>query len=442
MKNNPRFVVFLQKTGWWFLLVLTLYPVILWFMHTDLSLKFRTMTTTYSSIGQLTGLVGMAMFALSLALSARVKWFEYFFKGVNDVYVAHHTYGGLSLVFLLLHPLALAMVYAQTSYAKALTFLLPGLDWKINLGVASLYLLLSLLVLTYYVSLKYEIWLKTHKYLGLAFFLGGLHSFFVPSDISRISSLWWYMMVLSVLGLGAYTYRTLLNKYFVQKYRYSVTDVQQLPNNVTQIILKPLQNALQYKAGQFIFIEFKHPLFSKESHPFSIGSSPGKNGALSLAIKTLGDYTEKLPMLQVGTEALIEGPYGVFDAFAQKYPEQVWIAGGIGVVPFLSMARSLQDVTDSSLAITLYYSVRNAEEAVYLDELLSLSASDQRLHIIPYYSKEQGRLTAELIASQTGYSDPNVFICGPLAMMKSLKKQFTSLGLAKERIHTEEFAML
>lgn len=440
MKEN-EVKVLLRKSGWWILVLLAVIPIFFWLGDVSLSLRFRSAVSTYNSFGQITGLIGMVFFAESLLLSARWKWFEVFFEGMNQVYIAHHMVGGLSLIFLLMHPIFLAMVHTKISYTDAIAFMLPGTDWAINLGIASLYALIALMIVTFFVALKYEIWLKTHKYLGFVFFLGGLHSLFVESDISRIPLLKWYIVVFSLVSLVAYTYRTLFPDRFVKKYEYSVTSVTALPDEVIQIIMNPLHGRMTYKAGQFIFIEFKQRLFFGEIHPFSIASAPDQNGSVAIAVKSLGDYTQKLKMLAVGTRAMIEGPYGVFNALESAAPEQIWIAGGIGVAPFVSMAFSLLDKPELPVQIVLFYATKTAEDTPYLEQLQAIADYDKRFQVIPHYSKEHGRLTMDTAIALANFSKPEVYVCGPPAMMKSLSNQCYSLGIMKSQVHTEEFSM-
>src|SRR6266480_2383704 len=141
---------------------------------------------TYSilrSIGQVLGLVGVVMFSLNFVLSTRLKSFEDFFGGMNRVYVAHHIFGGIALIILLFHPLFLAASYLPYSVKAAALYLLPGEDWSINFGIAALLLLISLLLITFFINLPYQIWQFTHKFLGLAFFIASIHGLYISSDI-------------------------------------------------------------------------------------------------------------------------------------------------------------------------------------------------------------------------------------------------------------------
>ena len=111
---------------------------------------------------------------------------------------------------------------------------------------------------------------------------------------------------------------------------------------------------------------------------------------------------------------------------------QIWIAGGIGVTPFLSMARSLDG--DERPDVDFYYCVEHAREAHFLDELRA------RLPVTLVPRDEQGFLTAErLAAEQPDLVAAEVFVCGPPAMIESLRGQLTERGVARERFHAEEF---
>src|SRR6185436_3048157 len=91
---------------------------------------------------------------------------------------------------------------------------------------------------------------------------------------------------------------------------------------------------------------------SNQFHPFSITSAPAER-TLRITVKAIGDYTNALRrLLDEGAEAIVEGPFGSFSNAGLPQPRQIWAAGGIGVTPFLSMARSLGD---GGPAVHFYY---------------------------------------------------------------------------------------
>src|SRR5690606_29220217 len=158
------------------------------------------------------------------------------------------------------------------------------------------------------------------------------------------------------LGIVAFTYRVLLGRWLVSRRDYEVIKVSDYGQEGAEIVMKPLRDPVAYRSGQFFFLQVESDdEVTREPHPFSFTSSPAAPD-ISFAAKPIGDYTTTLKLLSVGAKVKIEGPYGRF-VFAHGGPRQVWIAGGIGVTPFMSRARELSP--GSGQSITFYYSIKN-----------------------------------------------------------------------------------
>jgi len=275
-----------------------------------------------------------------------------------DLFAIH--YGQMEKVLLLVHPITLAWRYALISPRDAALLLLPGQDPPTTFGIFSLLLLIGLLVATFYVKLRYGTWKKTHQYLGLSFFLAGLHALLIPSDISRSLPLRVYILSLAAVALLVFAYRTVLGTFLVKRHRYTVKRVIALSERIAEIELAPTGTPMRFVPGQFAFVRFRSKDLSTESHPFSIASS-SHDDHLRFAIHALGDGTKQmLALLTEGTTALVEGSFGQLSS--RDDAEQVWIGGGVGVVPFLSMARSLKP-NDAGPSITLFYSAKSERDA-------------------------------------------------------------------------------
>lgn len=402
--------------------------------------RFSSPTTILTSLGQVAGLTGMAMFAVTLILISRSKWLEKMFVGLNTMYNYHHVFGAISFVLLLLHPIFLATKYWLFSPYAAALFLLPSENFGINLGIFSLLIMIISMILTFFVKLLYEHWRFSHKFLGLAFFLGGIHAFLVPTDISRNVFLKIYMLILCFTALLIFIYRSLLQRWLVLKYDYQVIDIVKFGSDTVEITLAPETKKISFFPGQFLFVEFDQTKINPEIHPFSI-SSDVREENIKLAIKNLGDYSKGLSKLKIGAMAKLEGPFGVFSYKYAKHKRQIWIGGGIGITPILSMARSLS--FDSDLKIVIYYCVKNEGEAVFLRELKKIEKNNPVITVLTNYSTTQGHLTAEKLQENqtTKLEEADVFICGPKDMMSDLKRQLIKSKISKEQIYTEEFAM-
>lgn len=424
--------------GWLVVLGLSIFPVFLWISYQTPYPRFSNFAISMASIGQILGLVGTAMFAITLILSARLKFLEKYFYGLNIVYKRHNQLGQISFILLLFHPLFLIPKYAGNSIYYAAVFLVPNGSWAQNWGLFSLITMILLIVLTLYWKPRYDIWRWTHKFLGFSFFLAALHIWLIPSDMSRYMPLRIYMLGLAFLALLAFTYKTVLGRFLVKRYNYVITEVVSLSRVVEKITLEPVKEQMKFNAGQFVFISFLDNNISSEAHPFSIASNPEEKN-LTIIAKSLGDYTKNLANLTVGSWAQIEGPFGVFSYKNSEFKDQIWISGGIGITPFLSMAKSLK--LDENYNIDLYYCMNSKSEAILLDELERISVSlNNSFIVIPYCSDKLGFIKADVIQKISGSLDfKDIFLCAPPPMIKSLKTQFAKKGIDKNLLHSEEF---
>ena len=426
-----------KKLGLSISFILIIFPIYLWTLRMPLSMRFFDFNTITTSFGQLTGILGMAMLTIVIILSSRLKFLEKYFGGLDKVYFLHHFLGGLSLVFLLFHPVVLVLKFVKISLHTAALFFLPVNSGAVDFGIFALFFLILLLVFTFFTKFSYRTWKITHKFLGLAFFFAILHIFVVPSDISLFLPLTIYMGFLVLLGLSAFFYRTLFGKYLIKKLIYKVDEVNKLNDKVIEIVMSTKGERLKYQAGQYIFISFRNGGVSKDIHPFSITSGIF-DSKLRITVKSFGKYTTRLRNLKIGAEAIIEGPFGVFSYLKNQNKNQVWIAGGVGITPFLSMLRSLKE---KDYKIDLYYCVGTQSEIVFYEELKKISFENNNFRIIPVCGDVHGRIDIKTIKSISGnILEKDFFLCGPPLMMKGVRSLLLENNVRNENIHSEEFS--
>jgi predicted ferric reductase len=220
---------------------------------------------------------------------------------------------------------------------------------------------------------------------------------------------------------------------------YTVDTVKHPNNSTTEVTLRPKKDPIKHvHAGQFLFVRFLGDKALNESHPFTISSAPNED-VLRLTIKASGDFTRHLfQNLKEGTEAVVEGAYGLFD-YKTGGPKQIWVAGGIGVTPFLSFIRDLE--TDLNHNVDFYYTVRHQEEAIFVDEIEDIVKKHPRLKPYIRFSAVHGSLTIEDIIKNAGGNvrEHHVYMCGPLPMVQAFEKKFLEAGVSTGNIHYEEF---
>jgi len=246
--------------------------------------------------------------------------------------------------------------------------------------------------------------------------------------------------MLGIIGTGlvSFCYKTLFGSFFIKKFECVVSEVHVLSERIVEIILTPVSGTFSYTPGQFGFLSFKNSQMSSESHPFSFTSTNDEQH-ISVLIKKLGDYTEKINEIPIGTKALIEGPYGNFNYKISHNKNQVWIAGGIGITPFISMAKSLKPTDHHT--IDLYYCVRNPEEAVKVSELQALSQNLQGIfRFILYCSSQTGHISPQYITKNLGgLEQKSFFLCAPVPMIQAMRDGLRKAGISQNNIFSEEF---
>lgn len=429
-----------NNLGWILVWVLASLPILIWLLMKPLSLRFENSSLIFRSLGQLAGLLGMALLSLNFILAARFKFLDRWFNGLNRVYQKHHLVGGLAFGLLLFHPTFLILQFLLVSLSAAFNFTFLFGSWPLFFGKLALLIFAGLLVITFYLNFKYNVWKNTHQYLGLVLFLGGIHMLFIPSDISNNALLKFYMVTLALLGAISYAYRVLFSIYRKREFRYELKEVKKIKENVFELKLSPLGPKMSFLPGQFVFLRFETGGPLAESHPFSIASSPADQ-YLSLGIKNLGDYTAQIQNLKPGLICRLEGPFGVFSYSKGFAKNQIWVAGGIGITPFLGMARDIAK-SKNDYKIDIFHSIKNASEAAFGDELSQLAAQNANIHYYEHLSEQKGFISADLISQKiANLKGAEVFLCGPTGFMKSLKEQFINLGLTRAQIHSEEFSL-
>ncbi|MGH2736962.1 MAG: ferredoxin reductase family protein, partial [Actinomycetota bacterium] len=432
--------------------VVCLVPVLLWAGAAPLDQRFATASATLTGVGVVCGLVGLSTFSTNLFLGGRFWFVEALFGGLDSMYRTHRILGRVAFLLLLAHAVLVLGGQVVLSGWGTLRVLLPTNSWTVPLGVLALVVMGVTLVITLYVRVGHELFIYVHRFFGIAFGLGALHAFLTPGTKSLSDALTAYLVVLAALGFGGWVYRSLFGDAMVRRRYYEVTRIERF-GDALEISMVSGEGPLQHLPGQFIFLTFRSESLSKEFHPFdhvaegggevvsfragavrnqfhpfSITSPPGAL-ALSVAIKASGDYTTALRHLREGDTARVEGPFGSFSHRNVRNARQVWISGGIGITPFLSMARSLDEAGPD---IVLFYAVKRAEQAYFLRELEELAGRLPNFRVIPFPEPECGRPSAEAVARLCSDVDRrDIMICGPPIMIDVLRDQFAARGVPK-----------
>ncbi len=247
------------------------------------------------------------------------------------------------------------------------------------------------------------------------------------------------MQIFFVIGTLSYLYTEIFGGFFKKFLPYTVEAVNHPNNSSTEVVLRARKEPIRkQRAGQFLFVRFPNDKSLNESHPFTISSAPSED-VLRLTIKASGNFTRDLfSNLKAGTEAIIEGAYGMFD-YKTGGQKQIWVAGGIGVTPFLSFIRDMNG--ELAHDVDFYYTVRHREEAIFVDEIEDAAKKNPRLKAHIRFSSIDGSLTIDDIVKNAGGNirEHHVYMCGPFPMVQAFEKKFLEAGVSAGNIHYEEF---
>lgn len=404
-----------------------------------------------SYVGQLIGAESILLMSVGLVLISTLPWVEVWFDGIDKAAIWHRRVAIIGVVLLLPHILISkggrgpwwsgpAGIVATVGLAALVVWaVLPR--WRSVLPRPARRVVervheWSPLVWLARVVGNYEVWRTVHRTTGLFVAIGLAHALGDGTPYSAAPVLRWSLVVIGGVGLAFYVYRELLARRGSGLRDYQVVEVQPVSAGLNEIVLAPLGRPLSFSPGQFAMLHLE----AKDGwhrHPFTIASAPSAP-TIRFTIKALGDYTSNLQTLvRPGMPAVISGPHGRF-SHAKGADRQVWIAGGVGVTPFLSWFRSL-DTYPPAAQVEFFYSI--PDEAPYADELLAIADRHLgvRVHVVRTRSDE--RLTAQR-ALEPFRGDPkgvSVFMCGPDLMLRSLQGGFRQAGVPTWHIHREYF---
>ena len=385
-------------------------------------------------VAEILSSTAMVLMSCGIVLANRPRFLESYFGGLDQMYKSHKTAALTAIFFLALHfftiplraePLALGRLLGKTA--------LLGLSLLILLTLAP-----RLPVVGGYIRLAYHQWKWTHKFIGLFFILGFIHMLQVDniSKDAPVPNLYWN--IISYVGMAAYIFKELLAPFLLRPQAYLVAAARKLNGTTLEVTLKPKGQKPPHTAGQFLFVSFPGDKTLSEAHPFSISSS-AKEENFRLSIKASGDWTRHLHgNLQAGVEAKVDGCYGQLN-YKTSGKGQIWIAGGIGVTPFLSWMRDFGEA--SEFDIEFYYTVRGEADALFWDEFEAAAKKRPWFRPSLNVSVRDGSLTIDKITTMTkgSLADKHVYMCGPVPMTDAFRRQFVKRGLPASHIHYEEF---
>ena len=414
------------------IIALLILNIVVWFVFPPVNDGRENFARQYA--GEIIGANNIILMACSLFLSTRPKWAEKYFGGLDKMYITHRHTGTAAFLLIFVHVLTVPITttgWALGNYLAVIAF--AGIVTIVLITLAP-----RIPFLKWLSGSDYDDWKKLKRFIGIFFILAFIHALTVPNPLHALIAITW-VQIFFIIGTVSYLYTEIFGGFFKKFQPYKVEAVKHPNNSSTEVTLRAKKEPIQkHRAGQFLFVRFPKDKTLNESHPFTISSGPQED-VLRLTIKASGDFTRYLfGNLQAGMDAVIEGAYGMFD-YKTGGQKQIWVAGGIGVTPFLSFIRDMYGNLDHD--VDFYYTVRHREEAIFVDEIAEKAKKNPRLKAHIRFSSTDGPMTIEDILKNAGgnVSGHHVYMCGPFPMMQAFEKKFLEAKVPAGNIHYEEF---
>ena len=202
---------------------------------------------------------------------------------------------------------------------------------------------------------------------------------------------------------------------------------------MVELTLAPLGAVLTVRPGQFVLLGFESSAGYKgcgEFHPFTV-SGVESQGVLRVDIKALGQCTTRLQQVEQGVTARVQGPFGqeLDDASGQPC---LWLAGGMGITPFLAALRGGPLRQD-----TVLVHAHRPGDALFVEELRARADTDPLLHWVEV-DDERPNWPA-LLAAVPSLKERRLRACGPPPMVEAVRQALERAGLSGDLLQVDRF---
>lgn len=394
-------------------------------------------------LGQAAGLAALGLAIGGPALAGRLAWLD----GRREIARSMKTHGLFGLLLLMLvvaHVVGVNMGGLVEGAVKN-----PDASWALPLGqISALVLIVAIpgAILRERLPVDYDLWRMGHRGLVVVTFLVAVHG----GELGRHGS---YMPFLLGFGLllGALLVLTLWRRFGPPargEFPYELVRVDDEAENVKSLTLRPLEAGLpDPEAGQFVMLRGTASPVPRSEHPFSLSAPAGDEGELRLTFKAVGDFTRALATAEKGATLRLDGPFGCFGADLADAPALVFIAGGVGITPLIALAKELAAAGDERPALFVR-AARSRADLAFDGELEALPANWTTASVLSRpgegWDGETGHVDEAFLRrhGEELLKTAAVCLCGPPPMMDAVTAALVRLGVTKDRIRAERFALL
>lgn len=392
------------------------------------------------------GFAALTLMGLQFVPTARLPFLADVFP-MDSIYYFHHQTSVFALVLVLAHPV---LLFINNRYTLRLLDVTTA-PLRAVAGVFAAIVVIALVgtsVARKELKLQYETWRTLHDLFTVsAVALAFLHIFSIAhySALRAQTVLW---LVLATIWTGLLIYVRIMKPTLLLRHPYKLTSITPERGDSWTLSIEPVgHTGLSFKPGQFAWLTIQRSPFNIRQHPFSFSSSAERAAHLEFTVKELGDFTRSIKSIPSGQPVYVDGPYGTF-GIASRDSGFVFLAGGIGVTPLMSILRTMADRGDKR-PIIFFYGSLNWESVTFREELETLKPrlNLQLVHVLEKpetgWQGEKGYISANLLDRYLPANRTKLryLMCGPLPMITAVEKALQKAGVPLQRVHSERYEM-
>ena len=336
------------------------------------------------------------------------------------------------------------------AYEVLVPFMSHYQNFSVSLGIIALYFFSIIVATSLFIRDLYpRFWRALHYLAYPLFLLSFVHGVLSGTDtpLSLMQAVYW---ITGIIGGGLIAYR-IAYPYLQKKYFCRITNIFMATKDIVVIELKREDGSefAHYKPGQYAALAYRTENGNMtRKHYFSFMSSSANRKTVRFGIKVMGNFTQGLARMKAGDRIVLRGPYGDFVFKEKQMRRAVFIAGGIGITPFMSAIRfALEKGLSNDL--TLLYGNRSRAVTPFVEDIKTIARRHPRMK--PFFSVTddpeapeeflQGKITETMLRKCLN-NDPHdtyFLICGSPPFMDAVIRILRRCGVGQHYIRKEYF---
>ena len=223
----------------------------------------------------------------------------------------------------------------------------------------------------------------------------------------------------------------------MKQYIVKILSIKHITHDVLQLVTEKPEG-FSFLPGQATHLSINKPDWKGKKNPFTFTSLP-EDDFLEFTIKTYPEHkgvTNELLQLKEDDELILHDVFGSITYNG----EGVFIAGGAGVTPFISIFRDLHQKKEIGTNKLIFANKTKAD--IILEKVFKDLLGKNFINILSDEKAEgyaNGQITEDFLKAYVNGSTEHVYVCGPPPMMKAVQMQLSDLHVTKKAIIVETF---